>query len=457
MIEARLSVQQVDPRHAGEVSPGARIFILGLFALNILLSIGIVRWQVASIPVRSMLAVACLALLVATAPRAVLDTIRRSFLILAVVLGFALVGAAVTLLYGDSWAMIGRQLAEIHLQACFGYILAASVVQVCGVRSTVLIFLSMIAVSVTIAVLQFMHVDAAWQARATLGRFQNEPPITQLFYTRRERPLGISYTPVHLGTQACLGFAAFYAWRLYDRARFGLKGLDPWVLAALAVMVGVCFVSGNRSPILGAIAFVAIYLMITAPRLFWIAVPFAVVAIPGLLALQPILAGAGVRIANINDGSAMGRAVLADYGWRLFTSRPIGYGFGFDSTQHWSDYWQYMLYYANPEQIRRFAPHNYAIIMLNKYGLGALLLLPLIIPRTRGAWAAALPFLAYLLHILFHNDGPLLADFLFWYVVAMFNPAVATINTKLNRVGKNTESGWSGFAIKPRFSTWRRS
>lgn len=453
MSQYRRTARQADLTAIGQVSAGTRLLILGLFALNILLSIGVVRWQIASIPVRSAAAVACLGLLLIAAPGVVLDTVRRGAGILLLILGFAAIGAGVTLLYGDGWGMIGRQLAEIHFQAAFGYVLAGSVVRVCGVRATVLAFLAMVGISVAFAVLQLIRVDFAWQTRAMLGRFQNEPPITQLFYTRRERPLGISYTPVHLGTQACLSFAAFYAWRLYDRARLGLKGFDPWVVVALSIMIAVCFVSGNRSPILGAVVFIAIYLLVTAPKAFWLAAPFAVVGVPGLLTLLPILAEAGIRVASVNDGSALGRAVLADYGWRLFAARPIGYGYGFDSTQHWSEYWQYMLYYANPEQIRRFAPHNYVIIMLNKYGIGLLLLLPLIVPRSRAAWAATLPFLAYLLHILFHNDGPLLADFLFWYVVAMFGPALALMNTQS---GTNNSSINAKLIPRLRFSTWRR-
>jgi hypothetical protein len=427
-----------------------RFAALSLFTLNVLISVAAVRWQVAGLPVRSFFALAALGLLTVTVPSIVISAVRRSSRVLWLIVGFAVLGAVVTRLAGDSWALAGRQLLEIHIQAALGLILAVVIVETCGLRATVMVFLSAILMSAAVATLQYVHVDLAWRLRAMLGRLNLDPLSAQLAYTRRDRAMGLSYSPVHIGTQACLAFAAFYALRLYDRTRKGLQGIDVQLLVALGIMMGVCFVTGNRSPLLGALAFLAIYFLVTAPKVFWLMAPIAIVSIPAAMAGLQVLAGLGVRIASTEDGSALGRAVLADFGWRLFMARPLGYGLGFDSTLYYNEFSQYLLYFANPEQARLYPPHNYILNMLNKYGIGMILLVPLIIPRRAAVYAAALPFTAYLLHILFHNDGPFQADFLIWYVFAMFTPALALMNAARPAAATRSAGDWRYWAGRVR-------
>jgi hypothetical protein len=433
-----------------EISPLVRFGALSLFALNVLISIAAVRWQVGGIPVRSFFALAALGLLAVAAPSIMIDAVRRSSQVLLLILGFALLGAIVTRLAGDTWALAGRQLLEIHVQAALGFVLAVVIVRTCGLRPAAWIFISIVLLSAFVALLQYMHIDFAWQARAAIGRIEQDPPLTQFFYMRRERALGLSYSPVHIGTQACLAFAAFYALRLYDQTRRGSSGLDTQLFVALGVLFLACFVTGNRSPLLGAVAFLSIYLFAKAPKVFWLALPLVVAGIPIVLAVLDGLANKGVRIASTEDGSALGRQVLADFGWRLFLDRPIGYGLGFDSTQHYNEFSQYLLYFANPEQARLYPPHNYVLNMLNKYGVGMVLLIPLFLPRRRSTYYAALPFSAYLLHILFHNDGPFQADFLIWYVFAMFTPALSLMNQEGSGSQARSVGSWRYWAGRHR-------
>jgi hypothetical protein len=148
-----------------------------------------------------------------------------------------------------------------------------------------------------------------------------------------------------------------------------------------------------------------------------------------------MLAESGARVASTDDGSAVGRIVLSSYGWRLFTDRPIGYGLGFDSMAHSGDYWEYFEYYANADAIRNYSVHNYFLQILDKYGVGALLAGVLVFPRRKADFRILLPMIAYIVHISFHNDGPMQADFFIWYVLAMFPAATPTLSKVLPSLG----------------------
>ena len=80
----------------------------------------------------------------------------------------------------------------------------------------------------------------------------------------------------------------------------------------------------------------------------------------------------------------------------------------------------------------------------------AAVLLPLILPRRRQIYAAALPFSAYLMHILFHNDGPFQADFLIWYVFAMYVPALGVLAQSQSEQAPGTQVSWRFWADRAR-------
>jgi len=180
-----------------------------------------------------------------------------------------------------------------------------------------------------------------------------------------------------------------------------------------------CLASGNRSPLLGVLAFGYIYLACVSPILFLLACAAAIIAVPSFGVLQDHLISAGIRVAETDDGSAQGRGTLASYGVRLFLARPVGYGLGFSSTDYWADYWQYIQYSANSQAVKNYALHNYFLLTLNKYGVAAVLGVLILIPRSRRDWITLLAFIPYIFHIAFHNDGPLSADFLIWYIIPL--------------------------------------
>jgi hypothetical protein len=418
------------------VDPVVKPAIIAAFLMNVLVSIAVVRWQIGSIPVRSMLAVAVLGLAFLASPTVIRKVVAHNARLLLLIAGFGALGGALTVLSGEGIAVAARQVIELHVQAALILILSAAVVEICGVRIAATVFIGVVTASVTIALFQFFKVDAAWDLRSALGQINHDPIIERGWYARHERPMGFSYTPVHIATQICLAFAAFYVVRLRDRVAANRRGPDPLVILGAFLMLVAAVITGNRSPILGSLVFLAAYLFFTTRRVFLALVPLAILLLPAALSLHAALADHGLRVASTTDGSAIGRAVLAKVGWHLFLERPVGYGLTYDSTRYWGEYWQYIEYMPNAITARSYPPHNYFLNMLGKYGIGLFLLLPLALPRRREVWAVALPFLAYSVHEMFHNGGPLQADFLIWYIFPMCVPAVDVLSQRSReRVG----------------------
>lgn len=418
-----------------------RPVVLGLFFVLIVLSIAATRWMLAGLPIRTFVALGLLGLLIANDPALIGRAVRSHPRAVVLIALFAGLGIVVSLVNGLAWPDIGRQLLEIHLQAIVGLLVASGVIRLCGVTPMVGAIVAGVLISAIVALAQFVGFEPGWAARRFVGVLQNDSAITQIAYMRRERPMGLSISPVHLATQACLGFAAIFM--LLNRDRNVLNKLQWQVVAAVIVTVVTCVVSGNRSPLLGVIAFGFAYLWMVNRHLFFVALGMGVLAVPMFAVIQEALQAMGLRVAQTDDGSAMGRGVLANLGLRLFLSQPFGYGLGFDSTQYWAEYWDYLKYAPNADAVRSYTLHNYFLLILNKYGVGAIAALALLIPRSHADRLTAVAFLPYFFHIAFHNDGPFQADFLFWYVIAIG----AVLNSQSARGYQLSVSSESGARI----------
>lgn len=390
---------------------------IGLFFITLLLSVAAVRFIIAGVPVRALFAFALLGLLIVCDPALPKALWREHARALSLVVIFMVIGLVVSLANREPVAAIARQLVEIHVQAIVGLVIGKGMLRLAGPKVVAYSFLAVVLTTIALAVGQFLGAEPAWAVRKWLGVLQKDSILTQVFYTRRDRTMGFSFSPVHLGTQACLGLAAFILYM--SRAPDFLSKLRWEVIAALAIVVVACLASGNRSPLLGVVAFIYVYLACVSPVLFLLACAAAVIVIPSFGVLQEALISAGLRVAETEDGSAQGRGTLANYGVQLFLAQPVGYGLGFSSTDYWADYWQYIQYSANSQAVKNYALHNYFLLTLNKYGISAVLGLLLIIPRSRRDWITLMAFVPYIFHIAFHNDGPLSADFLIWYILPL--------------------------------------
>ena len=112
-----------------------RTLIRVLFVVTVVLSVILVKWNVAGMPVRSMTAI--LLLLVAAAFRLdiIAAAIRESWTLLCIIAVSALIGIVSSALNSNDPAYVGRQLLEIHVQAMVGTIVGVSVRRTCGAHA----------------------------------------------------------------------------------------------------------------------------------------------------------------------------------------------------------------------------------------------------------------------------------------------------------------------------------
>jgi O-antigen ligase len=279
-----------------------------------------------------------------------------------------------------------------------------------------------VGVSLFFAVLQFLHIGIGWSVFDFFTRFETRAVSDDEFYDIHERAMGLSYSPVLLGEQLCLAFAVVLALLiLRDGDLRMFRRIDWRVIAASVVLAFGCVVSGNRSPLLGLMVFLALYTLVVRPAVGIAALVALAVAMP---LLQNFLDGAaetGLRIANTDNSSSEGRSVLTAYGLQLFLSNPLGYGVAFDSTSYWQYYWAEFRDYENAGAIAQHALHNYYLMILNKNGIFSLVVVPFILWMMWRRRFAAMLFVPYLVHANYHNDGPLQGDFLLWYILPIFS------------------------------------
>ena len=312
------------------------------------------------------------------------------------------------------------QLIEIHVQAAINIVLGGAVVLICGRKAVLQSILIAVGLSSIFALAQAIGFEPAWTIRGIIGNIQGEVFEKYGFFYDR-RPMGLSLSPILLATQLCLAFAAvgvYYERKIRPSGQ--RKIFENGVLVALVLFVIICFASGNRSPILGAVVFFAIYTIVRRPKYFLILAPVAfalgVWVLPQVLSLA---ADTGSRVVETGDASSEGRATLVYYGILLLERQPFGYGFDFDSTRYWQTYWSDVSNMPSPGTIIVYPLHNYLLMMLCFYGLPLLLFIPFVVRMLWPHRTLLVYFVPYIIHIVFHNTGPFWNDFMIWFVTAL--------------------------------------
>jgi len=390
-----------------------------IFAAGLLLSLAAVNLTISGMPIRAILVALALLMLILIDPAAAVRVLADNIKLVMIILISALIGIVVSLFNKADIVSSAIQLVEIQLQAIIGLLTATMLVDRFGTSSSVKLFLSIWLIGALFAMGQAAGIDIAWQVRSWIGDWMSDPPITRAFYDQRQRAVGLSFTPVHLATQTCLAFAALFAWRYRCSSGKMSENIDWPLLAGLSFAAMVCIISGNRSPLLGFAAFLAIYLLIAGGRWRPVLVPLFLIAIMSIPLLQSLGQVLDLRIASSSDGSAIGRSTLWSFGMHLIAERPLGYGLLFSSTEHAAGFSHLAIHMDNSDIIRHFSLHNYYLLVSNKYGLLLLFLVPWLLPRNRTQLAGWLGFVPYLIHIAFHNDGPLNSDFLIWFLLPL--------------------------------------
>ena len=390
---------------------------VALFALMVL-NIALIGFKIGPMPVRAAFAVALLGFLTLQYPAAFRDAFERVGSVMGLAVVFATVGTFVSLINKASLAVILGSIIEVHLQIAVTVLLATMIASLCGARPTLLVIAAAVGLSALVALVQFLGAGWAWSIRDTLGRLQ-EQDMTEVKYFLKGRPMGLSFSPIHLATQLCLAFAAITITRMPQPATVKTSNsLDIVVLLAIVLLVGGSVIGGNRSPILGA----GIFFMFYASRRGGSMLPVLLAGL-ALLAylLTPLivetLQSTNLRVAQSSDRSAASRLPLATLGFKLFLENPLGYGFGFDPSAHWTKFWHEIYTLPNAEVIRDKALHNYPLSMLNVYGVGLAIPLVFALVMLARARSYLIYFIPYLIHIMFHNSGPFWNDTVIWFVI----------------------------------------
>ena len=403
-----------------------RAFAFGSFSLLLFLNIALQGLKIGPLPIRGLLAAGLLVTVALVYAQATGRALRRHMPVLVLAGALALLGTFVSLVGNVSTGLIIKSLIEIHVQIVVTLLLGTVLAELCGSRAAVLAIVMAVALSAAFAVLQAANLDAAWQARHWLADIQNQT-LEQFDVNKRTRSTGLSYSPVQLSTQLCLAFAAFAAIRdQYLKSRPGPLAADPFVLLALAALVVVSILSGTRSPIMGAFLFAALYLMRRQGS--WLPLMLLIVAALIYLAWPMVSAaieGSRPRVLQTEDQSALGRLSLLSFGALLFVNNPLGYGFGFEPSTLWTQYWHEIYNLPGAANVRSFDLHNFVLSMLNTYGVGLLLIVPLAARLLNRSRSVLMFFIPYIVHIMFHNSGPFWNDTIIWFVVAALSAAPA--------------------------------
>lgn len=419
-----MSYAQARPQHT-PTSPLERTLAASGIALLVAMNVALISWKIGPIPLRGMVAGAILGMVFLLYPARVIEAVGRFAPVLWLAAGLALLGTVVSLANGTAIGVIMMAVTEVHVQIAITVLVAAVLADIAGMRASATVIAAVIGGSVLIGMMQFVGIDPAWTLRETLGRFQGENVALNTSILNG-RPLGLAFSPIQFSTHACLAFAVYAAAREQGRSIAGQRpDADPAILIALGALCAAAFISGTRSPILGAAAFFLIYAL--RRRGSWLGIGIVLGGLV-LLLIGPLLLevfqSAQPRILRTDDNSATGRGSLFTMGMLLFTDNPLGYGLAFSPKDHWSKYWQELYTLANPSVLKDTELHNYVLNMINTYGIGLLLAAPIVYYLLQRGRHMIIFFVPYIMHIMFHNSGPFWNDTLFWFAVAALSAPI---------------------------------
>lgn len=395
--------------------------LVALLSLNV----GLLAWKIGGVPVRGLLAASLLGAVLLLYPARVLDAIYRFAAVLWLAVGLAVLGILVSVVNGVEFSVIFAALSEVHVQIAVTLLVAFVLSDIAGMRNSALAIVAVVGFSVFVAFLQYVGFEPAWDLRETLDGMQDYDTRLEEGF-KAGRPMGIALTKIQFSTHACLAFAVYAAMREQTRSFADQRPTaDFLILVALGALAAASIISATRSPLLGAAVFMAIYALRRRGAWLFVLIGLSgiVVALAGSM-LMEALEAAQPRILRTDDNSATGRSSLFSMGMLLFFENPLGYGFGFNPSEHWPKFWQQLYTLDNPSVLKDTKLHNYVLNMLNTYGIGLLIIAPLVYQLLRRGRFVMIFFVPYMVHIMFHNSGPFWNDVLFWFVVAALSATV---------------------------------
>lgn len=402
---------------APEATAPERAIAFVLFAALLFINVSLIGLNFSGYPVRALLALAILGAVVVLYPDRTLQVVRQQGPVLVMAAIIAILGSFVSFANGTQASIVWKGAQEVPIQVAVTLVAASVLAQIAGRWPSVWAIVIVIGGSAGVAMLQNFGFEPAWQLREKLGALQDEVVPTPL---ANRRPMGTSYSPIQLSTQLCIAFAVFAAARERTYVLAGERPpADFLVLLAAAILAIGSLLTMTRSPILGCALFLAIY-MLRRPGswlVFAALLGMLVVALVGPLLLEAVQDTAP-RVARADDNSVLSRVSMNIYGVMLFLDNPLGYGWAFSPSDHYAAFWRDLSATPAPGALAEKELHNYFLNMLNTYGIGLVLVLPLAYFLLRRSSAVLIFFIPYIVHITFHNSGPFWNDIPFWFGIA---------------------------------------
>lgn len=384
-----------------------------------------VKPSLGGVPVRSIISISLLFLFLVFDNDAVRFATRINAKALYIIFTFAVVGLLLSL-YNEDLAEGIQKLFEVHIQATVLLLLTSTIAVRLGARRSATLLIGLIVISCIVCVLQFFEIPLAWDLRVPFGfTYDDVAPTIQV--VEPDRGPGLSYSTILLAGQSCIAFALGVifsdscakkeAANEINRDEYRLKTIIMFSIFVIIVSVA----GGNRSPILGVM--LAVPLLVTRNNTLKLTIFLLVVLLWffGINIMRDMLSDAGLRVAQTGDPSSMVRGGLVQYGMQLFYLNPVGYGLGFDSRALSSsadiDFSRIDNAAIVINVFSVVGLHNFLVTMLNRYGVAFIFL---------SIWCAyillkkriyLIPFVPYIVHILFHNLGPLDIDYVIWCAI----------------------------------------
>jgi hypothetical protein len=431
-----------------------RTLALSAFAVFVALYVALPTVKFSGVPLRGLASLGLAIILPLACPAIAEAVLRKYFPVIAIAIGLALVGTFTSLVNGNPLDIILQTLLEVHLQSIILIFVAGILAEICDGRLCMLAIVAVVCTSALVALLQMFEIDIAWEARRALGPLAKE----ELRLTVEDRrPTGLSFSPIQLSTQLCLAFAVFAGVRHSIRRRAGnAASPDPAVIVGLLILLIGSFATATRSPILGAIIFIALYALLW--RRSWL--PVGALLAVGLTYLAwPLVMGIveseAPRILWTNDNSAATRSVFTYYGMRLIIDNPVGYGFGFQPRDMWAAYWPDLYFMQGARGAQEHALHNYLLSMMNIYGVALLLFVPWAVRLLVRAGPYLIFFVPYAVHIMFHNSGPFFSDMIIWFVIAAIAAGPKTGIPSSEQCQRNAAAGMAVTSAAASWSSMR--
>ncbi|MBY6188694.1 O-antigen ligase family protein [Marinobacter hydrocarbonoclasticus] len=344
--------------------------------------------------------------------------------------GILLVGLVTTLWSTLDWASTLFMAVKWTLQPVLAFLFTVLICRLYGIATVVKIVFGVIAVTATVAVLQGLEFQPAWDLKFRFEQWQGLDRA-QIFaieqesgggeYDDRYRSRGLSYSPIHLGYQITLVVGLLY-YAVLNAPK--LNPLSPfWTGALLLLLCAAAVFSGTRSTIGGLLVLVPLHYLVCHRNR-----GLGVLLVTGLVLLAPVVFALAaelldLRILSTSDSSLHARIPLTLLGLQLFWDSPLGHGWLVEASDLSHHYWHRLYHIDNAEVVVYRGIHNHAVKMLFVYGVfGAWILLRYLGALKRDFGVALLVALApYGFHALFHNDGIFLGGNYIWVFLGILH------------------------------------